>query len=141
MLFRSVTVDYSVIRSVQQRWRVTIVNRQYHSLKRSFLNKVRVQCRITACHPMLSSLKENERAKRNIACRVKNSIQKKNLTQCKYHFLTLETIYLYDLSNVFFFFFRVSRKLDDKSKHVRSVIPTKDNPPPEMSSWLLQFQV
>ncbi|XP_020293654.1 F-box/WD repeat-containing protein 7 [Pseudomyrmex gracilis] len=34
----------------------------------------------------------------------------------------------------------VARKLDDKSKHVRSVIPTKDNPPPEMSSWLLQFQ-
>lgn len=24
---------------------------------------------------------------------------------------------------------------------MRCVIPTKDNPPPEMSSWLLQFQV
>ncbi|KAG5311046.1 PREDICTED: F-box/WD repeat-containing protein 7 isoform X2 [Acromyrmex echinatior] len=33
-----------------------------------------------------------------------------------------------------------ARKLDDKGKHVRCVIPTKDNPPPEMSSWLLQFQ-
>lgn len=24
---------------------------------------------------------------------------------------------------------------------MRCVIPTKDNPPPELSSWLLQFQV
>lgn len=38
-------------------------------------------------------------------------------------------------------FFSTTRKLDDKGKHVRCVIPTKDNPPPEMSSWLLQFQV
>lgn len=36
---------------------------------------------------------------------------------------------------------RTTRKLDDKGKHVRCVIPTKDNPPPELSSWLLQFQV
>ncbi|KOC61478.1 F-box/WD repeat-containing protein 7 [Habropoda laboriosa] len=34
----------------------------------------------------------------------------------------------------------IVKKLDDKSKHVRCVIPTKDNPPPEMSNWLLQFQ-
>lgn len=40
-----------------------------------------------------------------------------------------------------FLFFRTTRKLDDKGKHVRCVIPTKDNPPPEMNSWLLQFQV
>lgn len=37
--------------------------------------------------------------------------------------------------------FRATRKLDDKGKHVRCVIPTKDNPPPELNSWLLQFQV
>lgn len=42
---------------------------------------------------------------------------------------------------ILIFFFRTPRKLDDKGKHVRCVIPTKDNPPPEMSSWLLQFQV
>ncbi|XP_060833033.1 F-box/WD repeat-containing protein 7 isoform X1 [Bombus pascuorum] len=34
----------------------------------------------------------------------------------------------------------IVKKLDDKSKHIRCVIPTKDNPPPEMSNWLLQFQ-
>ncbi|XP_033223817.1 F-box/WD repeat-containing protein 7 [Belonocnema kinseyi] len=34
----------------------------------------------------------------------------------------------------------ITRKLDDKGKPVRFVIPTKDNPPPELSSWLLQFQ-
>lgn len=34
-----------------------------------------------------------------------------------------------------------SKKLDEKSKHVRFVIPTRDNPPPEMNNWLFQFQV
>ncbi|XP_011314214.1 F-box/WD repeat-containing protein 7 [Fopius arisanus] len=34
----------------------------------------------------------------------------------------------------------LGKKLDDKGKHVRFVIPTRDNPPPEMSDWLLQFQ-
>ncbi|XP_043478305.1 F-box/WD repeat-containing protein 7 [Leptopilina heterotoma] len=34
----------------------------------------------------------------------------------------------------------IARKLDDKGKPVRFLIPTKDNPPPEMSNWLLQFQ-
>ncbi|XP_012256260.2 F-box/WD repeat-containing protein 7 [Athalia rosae] len=34
----------------------------------------------------------------------------------------------------------VVKRVDDKGKHVRSVIPTRDNPPPEMSNWLLQFQ-
>lgn len=38
-------------------------------------------------------------------------------------------------------FLRATRKLDDRGKHVRCVIPTKDNPPPEMNNWLLQFQV
>lgn len=32
------------------------------------------------------------------------------------------------------------KNLDDKSKHVRFVIPTRDNPPPEMNNWLIQFQ-
>lgn len=36
---------------------------------------------------------------------------------------------------------RNAKKLDDKAKHIRCVIPTKDNPPPEMNNWLLQFQV
>lgn len=36
---------------------------------------------------------------------------------------------------------RVVKRVDDKGKHIRSIIPTRDNPPPEMSSWLLQFQV
>ncbi|XP_043286644.1 F-box/WD repeat-containing protein 7 [Venturia canescens] len=34
----------------------------------------------------------------------------------------------------------IVKKLEEKLKHVRFVIPTRDNPPPEMSSWLLQFQ-
>ncbi|KAK0180976.1 hypothetical protein PV327_003302 [Microctonus hyperodae] len=34
----------------------------------------------------------------------------------------------------------VTKKIEDKGKHIRFVIPTKENPPPEMSSWLLQFQ-
>ncbi|XP_066586935.1 F-box/WD repeat-containing protein 7 isoform X2 [Prorops nasuta] len=34
----------------------------------------------------------------------------------------------------------IFKKMEDKSKPVRCVIPTKDNPPPEMSNWLLQFQ-
>ncbi|XP_058805851.1 F-box/WD repeat-containing protein 7-like [Phymastichus coffea] len=33
------------------------------------------------------------------------------------------------------------KRLDEKVKHGgRPIIPTKDNPPPEMSDWLLQFQ-
>ncbi|XP_011499604.1 PREDICTED: F-box/WD repeat-containing protein 7 [Ceratosolen solmsi marchali] len=32
------------------------------------------------------------------------------------------------------------KRLDEKVKHGRPVIPTKDNPPPEMSDWLIQFQ-
>lgn len=38
-------------------------------------------------------------------------------------------------------FYRITKKIEDKGKHIRFIIPTKENPPPEMSSWLLQFQV
>ncbi|XP_014216537.1 F-box/WD repeat-containing protein 7 [Copidosoma floridanum] len=34
----------------------------------------------------------------------------------------------------------IIKRLDDKVKHVRPIIPTKDNPPPEMNDWLYQFQ-
>ncbi|KAH0535576.1 hypothetical protein KQX54_017279 [Cotesia glomerata] len=34
----------------------------------------------------------------------------------------------------------ITKKLDDKGKHVRFVIPTRANPPPEMNNWLIQFQ-
>lgn len=33
----------------------------------------------------------------------------------------------------------ISPSNSDKMK--RAIIPTKDNPPPEMSEWLLQFEV
>lgn len=39
------------------------------------------------------------------------------------------------------FFCRSFKRLDEKIKLGRLVIPTKDNPPPEMSDWLIQFQV
>lgn len=34
-----------------------------------------------------------------------------------------------------------SNKSDFEQKPIRAVIPTKDNPPPELSEWLEQFQV
>ncbi|XP_032457657.1 F-box/WD repeat-containing protein 7 isoform X4 [Nasonia vitripennis] len=33
----------------------------------------------------------------------------------------------------------VLKRLDEKVKHGRPVIPTKDNPPPEMNDWILQY--
>lgn len=35
----------------------------------------------------------------------------------------------------------LSKKLDDKGKHGRFLIPTRDKPPPELNDWLIQFQV
>ncbi|KAJ8688401.1 hypothetical protein QAD02_024196 [Eretmocerus hayati] len=32
------------------------------------------------------------------------------------------------------------KKLEERPKQCRPIIPTKDNPPPEMNDWLLQFQ-
>lgn len=38
-------------------------------------------------------------------------------------------------------FLRSDGAKGDKVKIARAVIPTKDNPPPEMASWLVQFEV
>jgi len=135
-------VDYSVIPSVQQKLRAIIASHLCHNLKWFSLNKFRVQYRIIVCHRMLSSFRESEKAKQNVVYLVKNLIQKKNLIQCKHSISYNMKNYSHLLFNFnISFSFRTARKLDDKSKHVRCVIPTKDNPPPEMSSWLLQFQV
>lgn len=126
---------------------LVVIHVRFHRLNHNhFHNEYIVPFYIPAFLWMLFSHKGSAKVILNLVYLVKNLIQRTNPIRCKYNLKkSIEKCNLNSKGNslwyMSFFICRIVKKLDDKSKHMRCVIPTKDNPPPEMSNWLLQFQV